>query len=223
MNTHRVTVYFTARVAVEVTAASHEEAIAKATAQFDGAAALAARAAEDAEEITGYLVDEAGDEDFANSRSYGPNGVEGDPKAAALAVVASEEGAMWDIGAMLANLEGVSNIEGEDRPNFLSVAELVRVGESMMDMCEAVDQGLIPVKAYAVMTGMRINLANDEYANRLDTPDAEVETAAQLFYDDLAVVTGIGLTPDRKALEIEFGSVTVAVPQDHTFYAALSH
>ena len=30
---------------------------------------------DDAEEITGFLVDEVGDEDFRNSRSYGPDGV----------------------------------------------------------------------------------------------------------------------------------------------------
>lgn len=220
MTTHRVTVYFTARTTVEIEAASHEDAIAKATAQFDGAAALARREVEDAEEITGYLVDEAGDADYARSRSYGPNGIAGDPRAAALAVLKPEDGALWPIATTLANLDGVSNIDGEDRPNFATVVELVRMGESLMDLCEGVENGLIPVRAYAVTPGLRIDLEHDVYAARLDDPDAEVETAAELFAGELAEVTGV--RPARGAMEVDFGAVTVAVPPDHVFYVARS-
>ncbi|UTC28497.1 hypothetical protein GURKE_04950 [Brevundimonas phage vB_BpoS-Gurke] len=222
MNTHRVTVYFTARVAVEVTAASHEEAIAKATAQFDGAAALASKAAEDAEEIVGYLVDETGDDDYANSRSYGPNGVAGDPKAAALASLSPEDGPVWLVASVLANLDGVSNIEGEDRANIATVAELVRMGESLLDLCEGVESGLVPVPARDLTPGMRIDLEHDVYAARLDTPDAEVETAAELFAGELAEVTGVQTLPEGGAVEVEFGAVTVTVPPEHGFYVAKS-
>ena len=73
MATHRVHIYTTVRVPFEVDATDHASAIRAAEAQFD-ASSFRNADAEDAEEFTGFLVDEIADEEHEHSRSYGPNG-----------------------------------------------------------------------------------------------------------------------------------------------------
>jgi len=79
--THYVHVYATIRVRLEVQAASHEEAmIAADKALFARGlgvrlipTAPGATDAEYAEEVIGYLVDEAGDPEYLRSANYGPD------------------------------------------------------------------------------------------------------------------------------------------------------
>jgi len=73
---YRVHVYMTVRVPLDdIEAESHQAAIAiareKAPVTFRDMADLEA---ESAEEITGFLVDEAGDEEYERSQTYDANG-----------------------------------------------------------------------------------------------------------------------------------------------------
>lgn len=67
---YRVHVYVTYRIPVEVEADSHEAAMKAAAASFNPDDFTRGDGFEYADEISGYLVDEDGDEDFRNSRSY---------------------------------------------------------------------------------------------------------------------------------------------------------
>jgi len=79
--THFVHVYATVRVKVAVAAASHEDAMRAAdealfTKGFGVRLIPTAEGALDAdyaEEVTGYLVDEAGDTEYLCSANYGPD------------------------------------------------------------------------------------------------------------------------------------------------------
>lgn len=79
--THFVHVYATVRVKVAVHAADHEQAMRAADdalfARGFGVrlipTAQGALDAEYTEEVTGYLVDEAGDTDYLRSANYGPD------------------------------------------------------------------------------------------------------------------------------------------------------
>ncbi|MFH8654615.1 hypothetical protein ACH37Y_18075 [Sphingomonas paucimobilis] len=79
--THFVHVYATVRVKVAVAAASHEDAMRAAdealfTKGFGVRLIPTAEGALDAdyaEEVTGYLVDEAGDVEYLRSANYGPD------------------------------------------------------------------------------------------------------------------------------------------------------
>jgi len=79
--THYVHVYATVRTKVAVRAESHDVAMKLADRLlFDDGfavrlipAAVAVVDADYAEEVTGYLVDEAGDPDFLRSRTYDPD------------------------------------------------------------------------------------------------------------------------------------------------------
>ncbi len=79
MTSHYVHVYATVRVKVGVEAADHAEAMRHADhLLFDNGFAVrlisnadAIVGASYAEEVTAYLVDEAGDPEFARSRTYG--------------------------------------------------------------------------------------------------------------------------------------------------------
>lgn len=71
---YRVHVYRVVRVPISIEASSQEEAIEAATKQLTEHS-FRGQDVEDAEEITGYLVDEAGDEEYANSRTYDANGI----------------------------------------------------------------------------------------------------------------------------------------------------
>ena len=79
--THFVHVYATVRVKLAVTAASHEDAM-RAADEALFARGLGVRLiptaegaldADYAEEVTGYLVDEAGDTEYLRSANYGPD------------------------------------------------------------------------------------------------------------------------------------------------------
>jgi hypothetical protein len=67
---YRVHVYATYRLPVEVEAESQAEAMTKAQESFDGNKFNRGDIFEYADEITAFLVDEKGDEEYANSRAY---------------------------------------------------------------------------------------------------------------------------------------------------------
>ncbi len=70
---YRVHVYAVVRVPIEVEAESQAEAIAKAD-EVNLHAEVRSAEAEYAEQVTGYLVDEIGDEGYTNTRSYDAHG-----------------------------------------------------------------------------------------------------------------------------------------------------
>lgn len=78
---HFVHVYAVIRIKVAVDASDHHSAMKAADELLFGnrlavrlvPAAEAVLDAEYAEEVTGYLIDEAGDDEFGGSRSYGPD------------------------------------------------------------------------------------------------------------------------------------------------------
>lgn len=79
-NRYHVHVYTTIRIKVAVQAHDHNSAMTAADRLlFEDGIAVAlvpsgahVEAAEHADEVLGYLVDEAGDEDYQRTRSYGP-------------------------------------------------------------------------------------------------------------------------------------------------------